>query len=115
MSVAIDFTGSNGIPSQPSSLHYMNPHNPNQYQQAIMAIGNILLHYDYDKRIPSFGFGAKTRFNGVSSMGVSHVFPLSGNNQDIEAFGLESLMLLYKNALQNVELSGPTYFGPLIQ
>lgn len=27
--LAIDFTGSNGKPSDPSSLHYINPNQPN--------------------------------------------------------------------------------------
>lgn len=58
MIVAIDFTGSNGEPHSPSSLHYMNESKPNQYQVAIEAIGQILLNYDSDKRIPAFGFGA---------------------------------------------------------
>jgi hypothetical protein len=78
MIVAIDFTGSNGSPKQPSSLHYMNPTAPNQYQLAIQAISTILMNYDSDKRIPSFGFGAKTNFNGISCP-VSHCFALSGN------------------------------------
>lgn len=39
MMVAIDFTGSNGVPHSPTSLHYMNPNAPNQYQQAILSIG----------------------------------------------------------------------------
>jgi hypothetical protein len=62
MIIAIDFTGSNGMPNSPSSLHFMNPVAPNQYQIAIMAIANILLNYDSDKRIPSFGFGAQPKF-----------------------------------------------------
>lgn len=62
MVIAIDFTGSNGTPSSPNSLHYMNPNAPNQYQLAIRAIAQILLNYDSDKRIPSFGFGAKLHF-----------------------------------------------------
>lgn len=38
MMIAIDFTGSNGVPKFPNSLHYMNPQAPNQYQLAIIAI-----------------------------------------------------------------------------
>jgi hypothetical protein len=78
MIIAIDFTGSNGIPSQPSSLHYMNPSKPNQYQLAIQAVTQILLNYDSDKCIPAFGFGAKTRFNNIMQ-NVSHCFALSGD------------------------------------
>jgi Copine len=80
LSVAIDFTGSNGVVTHPTSLHYMNQYNLNQYQRAIMAIGGILLDYDYDKKIPAFGFGAKLRFPMMASNMVSHCFPLSGNN-----------------------------------
>ena len=44
--VAIDFTASNGNPSQPSSLHYLNPYSPNQYAAAIQAVGDIIQDYD---------------------------------------------------------------------
>uniref|UniRef100_A0A8C9U644 Copine family member 9 n=1 Tax=Scleropages formosus TaxID=113540 RepID=A0A8C9U644_SCLFO len=33
--VAIDFTASNGNPSQPTSLHYMNPYQLNAYAMAL--------------------------------------------------------------------------------
>lgn len=79
MIVAIDFTGSNGSPKQPSSLHYMNPTAPNQYQQAILAIANILMNYDTDKRIPAFGFGAKPLYPNFKMNTVCHCFPLSGS------------------------------------
>jgi hypothetical protein len=88
LSVAIDFTGSNGVVTHPTSLHYLNKYSPNQYQQAIMSIGSILLNYDYDKKIPAFGFGGKLRFPMMSTNTVSHCFPLSGNENEIEAFGL---------------------------
>ncbi|CAM6006454.1 unnamed protein product [Sphagnum balticum] len=93
----------------------MKPQGLNHYQQAIVAIGSILLNYDSDKRIPAFGFGAKTRFFDQRSNVVSHCFPLSGRPDMIEAVGLEGLMGMYANALPNVELSGPTYFGPIIK
>ena len=80
MIIAVDFTGSNGTPTSPTSLHYMDPKNPNQYQMAIMSIANILMNYDSDKRIPSFGFGAQTYFPALKSNTVSHCFPLSGSN-----------------------------------
>lgn len=76
--VAIDFTGSNGNPKSPGSLHYMNLNSLNQYQQAIWAIAEILMNYDSDKRIPAFGFGATTNYNGKKTP-VSHCFALSGN------------------------------------
>ena len=55
MNVAIDYTGSNGLYTQPGSLHYMGPNN--QYEAAITHIGGILENYDYDKSFPVYGFG----------------------------------------------------------
>lgn len=58
---AIDFTGSNGVPTRPDSLHAIfNNGQMNQYQHAINSVGKILLDYDEDKMIPLYGFG---RFN----------------------------------------------------
>lgn len=87
MIVAIDFTGSNGTPKHPTSLHYINPTAPNQYQIAIASISQILMNYDSDKKIPAFGFGAKTRFGGILTP-VSHCFILSGNPNEVEACGV---------------------------
>ena len=44
--VGVDFTASNGNPTDPSSLHYMDPAKPNQYMQALMAVGSICQDYD---------------------------------------------------------------------
>ena len=40
--VAIDFTASNGLPHNPQSLHYQHPSQPNQYEKAIIAVGQII-------------------------------------------------------------------------
>ena len=55
--MAIDFTDSNGQPSQPNSLHAQGPQN--QYAAAIMQVGSIIEPYDQDRMFPTFGFGAK--------------------------------------------------------
>lgn len=44
--IAIDFTGSNGDPSSPQSLHYINPEGYNEYLTAIWAVGNVIQDYD---------------------------------------------------------------------
>ena len=54
LTVAIDFTGSNGDAHLPSSLHYCDHYNQgvmNQYQQAILSVGSILMNYDHDKEV----------------------------------------------------------------
>ena len=44
--VAIDFTLSNGHPTQPQSLHYMTQHQPSLYARALQAVGEIIQDYD---------------------------------------------------------------------
>ena len=83
LNICIDFTGSNGVPNHPTSLHYFSQNKPNQYQMAIEAVSRILLDYDSDKRIPSFGFGAKPRYPNLNSSKVSHCFPLSGDPSQV--------------------------------
>ena len=48
LTIAVDFTLSNGRPDQPSSLHYLNMQK-NEYLNAIRSVGNILQYYDSDK------------------------------------------------------------------
>lgn len=112
----IDFTGSNGIPSQPSSLHYLSP-NPdilNDYQRAILSVGEILLNYDNDKLVQTYGFGAKPIIGGVRGE-TSHHFPCSGDFNNCSGFGVKGVFDLYRTALQNIELAGPTYFSHMIR
>lgn len=49
LTVAIDFTGSNGPPNMPNSLHYIGA-KQNQYEIAIRACGDIVAYYDYDQK-----------------------------------------------------------------
>ncbi len=44
--VAIDFTGSNGDPRSPQSLHYISPKGVNEYLSAIWSVGNVIQDYD---------------------------------------------------------------------
>lgn len=53
--VAIDFTASNGVPSNPQSLHFINPHRPNNYEIALRSVGGIIEHYDKSQLFPAFG------------------------------------------------------------
>ena len=77
MSVAVDFTGSNGEVSSPLSLHYRNPTGQlNQYETALLSVSSILVNYDSDQLIPAFGFGGVPGFLG--SRVVSHCFHLNG-------------------------------------
>lgn len=78
--VGIDFTGSNGNPQNPSSLHYLGANN--QYDSAINSVGSILQPYDYNGAFPVYGFGGNP--NG---MGTSHCFALTFDESNPEVMG----------------------------
>ena len=112
---AIDFTGSNGNPSSSSSLHALNIDAYNQYQQALVSVGEIILNYDHDKMIPMYGFGAVPKFPKFTKSDTLHCFTLTGDKNVAEVAGLEGMMDTYKFALKHVDLSGPTLFEPVIK
>lgn len=110
--IGIDFTKSNGLPSEPDSLHFISNEEPNEYIKAVTAVGDILQYYDSDKRIPVYGFGAKLP---PKYEVVSHCFALNDNIFDPEVQGIESVLQLYRSALTKVVLHGPTVFSQIIK
>ncbi|XP_025763324.1 copine-9 isoform X2 [Oreochromis niloticus] len=108
--VAIDFTASNGNPSQPTSLHYMSPYQMNAYAMALKAVGEIIQDYDSDKLFPAYGFGAKLPPDGK----ISHAFPLNFNTENPNCVGIEGVLEAYFQSLRTVQLYGPTNFAPVI-
>uniref|UniRef100_A0A8C9PCY4 Copine 5 n=1 Tax=Spermophilus dauricus TaxID=99837 RepID=A0A8C9PCY4_SPEDA len=108
--VAIDFTASNGNPSQSTSLHYMSPYQLNAYALALTAVGEIIQHYDSDKMFPALGFGAKLPPDGR----VSHEFPLNGNQENPSCCGIDGILEAYHRSLRTVQLYGPTNFAPVV-
>ncbi|XP_035517571.1 copine-9-like [Morone saxatilis] len=108
--VAIDFTASNGNPSQPTSLHYMSPYQMNAYAMALKAVGEIIQDYDSDKLFPAYGFGAKLPPDGK----ISHAFPLNSNTENPNCVGIDGVLEAYFQSLRTVQLYGPTNFAPVI-
>jgi len=50
MCVAIDFTGSNGDPRKPGTLHYIHPDGQlNDYEKALTAVGAVVARYDVSR------------------------------------------------------------------
>ena len=108
LSVAIDFTRSNGNPEEPNSLHYIHGAQQNQYERSIVACGNIVGFYDFDQLYPCFGFGAK--INGV----IKQIFNLNFQD-DPNVTYIQGIVDAYHNALNKVELWGPTNFAPILR
>lgn len=46
LQVGVDFTGSNGDPRTPNSLHYMSQDGLNEYLSALWSVGNVVQDYD---------------------------------------------------------------------
>ncbi|XP_077410903.1 copine-3-like isoform X2 [Vanacampus margaritifer] len=108
--IAIDFTGSNGDPNTPQSLHYIHPHGYNEYLSAIMAVGNVIQDYDSDKRFPVLGFGAQI----PPTWQVSHEFAVNFNPSNPFCEGIDGVVQAYQQCLPQVKLYGPTNFSPVI-
>ncbi|KAK3771254.1 hypothetical protein RRG08_024333 [Elysia crispata] len=108
--VGIDFTASNGNPSQSTSLHYINPYEPNEYMAAIRAVGAVCQDYDSDKMFPALGFGAKI----PPATQVSHEFAINFNAQNPFCAGVDGILAAYTNCIQYIQLYGPTIVSPII-
>uniref|UniRef100_A0A3Q3MLK0 Copine 3 n=1 Tax=Mastacembelus armatus TaxID=205130 RepID=A0A3Q3MLK0_9TELE len=108
--IAIDFTGSNGDPRSPQSLHYISPQGYNEYLAAIWAVGNVIQDYDSDKMFPAFGFGAQI----PPTWQVSHEFPINFDPSNPFCAGIEGVVYAYQQCLPQVKLYGPTNFSPII-
>ncbi|XP_077101234.1 copine-3 isoform X2 [Siphateles boraxobius] len=108
--VGIDFTGSNGDPRLPQSLHYISPQGVNEYLSAIWSVGLVVQDYDSDKMFPAFGFGAQI----PPTWQVSHEFPLNFNPANPFCAGVEGVVEAYRMCLPQVKLYGPTNFAPII-
>lgn len=109
-SVAIDFTASNGKPSQSNSLHHINPHYPNEYMKALLAVGQIIQDYDKDNLFPCFGFGAQLPPTNT----VSHMFAVNFRPDNPYCAGVQGIIQAYQSCLPNVTLYGPTNISPII-
>lgn len=108
-SIAIDFTGSNGDPSTPQSLHYVS-NVPNSYELAIRSVGQIIQDYDSDKQFPVLGFGARLPPDGR----VSHEFFVNMHPDNPYCSGVDGVLGAYHNCIRQVQLYGPTNFAPVI-
>ncbi|KAL3082796.1 hypothetical protein niasHS_010598 [Heterodera schachtii] len=109
--VSVDLTASNGEVTRPSSLHYVNSCQLNQYECAISAVLEICEHYNRSKLFEAYGFGAKI----PPAFAVSHMFPLRLNNNESVMYGVAGVLEAYRYAVLNTHLFGPTNFAPTIR
>ena len=108
MCVAIDFTGSNGDPRKPGTLHHFSHDgHMNGYEKAIAGVGGILGKYDTNQQFPVWGFGAK--YDGV----VRHCFQVG---KEAKVHGVKGILDAYKGTFKTpLTMSGPTVFTEVIE
>ena len=112
LDIAIDYTKSNKIPSDPTSLHYNNEKVENDYEKAIKSCGDIIAYYDSDELFPVYGFGGIPE----GKKEVSHCFNINfSKNNEPYIHKVENIIKFYKASLKKVKLSTPTYFSPVIK
>jgi len=81
---------------------------PNEYEAAIGTIGSIVAPYDNDQIFPTYGFGAKIQGTHYDIFNVSL-------HSDPGIYGMDNVLIAYKNSLKSVDLHGPTNFTPIIK
>lgn len=101
VTIAIDFTASNGPKTDVGSLHFQGT-NLNDYEEALETIGGAITPYDVDGTLDLLGFGGI--FVGDSK--VNHLKELGETKQPL---------VEYRKTLKTVTLSGPTFMQPIIQ
>ena len=110
LSIAIDYTASNGNYTSPQSLHYIGTNEMNAYELAIKYCGDILAYYDYDQLFPVYGYGGKLQ----GEQQVNHCFPINLNPSQPEINTINNVLFEYRKSLSYVTLYGPTFFSPVL-
>lgn len=107
MTFAIDWTGSNGHPLDPGSLHANDA--SNQYVLAIQQIGRIVSPFS----VPLWGaYGYGGSLGNYTGAEVSHCFPLSMDSESVP--GTDGVLAAYRAAFELWSLSGPTHFSGVL-
>ena len=116
MTVAIDFTSSNG------TLHDIDPlmRKQNDYELALQEVGKILQPYSYKHQFTAKGFGGIPHFiledeNRDPEDEVNiNCFNLKNDPNSTTIASLEDLRKYYVNAINGTTMWGPTLFNPLL-
>ena len=113
--ICIDFSSSNGDPNDNSSLHRMT--GISSYEKAIDSIAPALFKYDSDKKIPTFGFGAKfPTLDKADPDGQKNFFKLIGRGSSSKVpMDTMTLKSFYKSAFSFVKGSEPSLICPTIK
>lgn len=107
LSVAIDFTSSNGNPLNPGTPHFIDNNSLNEYERAMVACGSIVAKYDSDQSSQVWGFGAK--YGGITR----HIFQV-GDNSHVR--GVQGILEAYRSTFKRgLCMSSPVVYTDVIK
>eukprot|EP01065_Artemidia_motanka_P039415 TRINITY_DN48320_c0_g1_i1.p1 TRINITY_DN48320_c0_g1~~TRINITY_DN48320_c0_g1_i1.p1 ORF type:complete len:883 (+),score=226.75 TRINITY_DN48320_c0_g1_i1:190-2838(+) len=112
LSICVDFSESNGRFEDVRSLHYRDPSGrriDNEYTQALRSVVQVLGEYDKDQEFPFWGFGGRPA--GAPPDQVQHIFPVSGDMDNVEVSGVDGVLEAYWDCLSRISPSEPTCFS----
>eukprot|EP00190_Bangiopsis_sp_CCMP1999_P003603 CAMPEP_0198737594 /NCGR_PEP_ID=MMETSP1475-20131203/67940_1 /TAXON_ID= ORGANISM="Unidentified sp., Strain CCMP1999" /NCGR_SAMPLE_ID=MMETSP1475 /ASSEMBLY_ACC=CAM_ASM_001111 /LENGTH=579 /DNA_ID=CAMNT_0044501463 /DNA_START=406 /DNA_END=2145 /DNA_ORIENTATION=+ len=110
MSIAVDFTSSNGDPRLPGTNHFVDINNPNCYEVAMRLACNVVENYVSEQKYHAWGFGARL----PPLWQVSHCFPLGSPTDSACVNGVGGLLDAYRRSVTTVQLYGPTIFSDVL-
>ena len=88
---------------------------PNDYQKAIVSIGQILLDYCPTQMVPVYGFGAVCPPPFSPRQETCHCFPVTLDVDQHFVGGIQGIIEAYNHSLQRIQFSGPTNFSEIIE
>ena len=107
LSIAIDFTASNGYPDENDSLHRIKYGFVNNYEKAIREHYNIISTYNKKDKYDVYGFGAD--IDGE----FKEIFNINGK-EDPSITGIDNINVHLKNIYESGELD-KDYFEKLLE
>ena len=107
LTLAIDFTVSNGNHTLSSSYHHLTPNNDNRYMECIKSVIDFTLRFSNKSHsnlpVVVYGFGAvPTHLDHVS-----HCFALNQEERDPTVHNTDTLWHHYENIVKDSEPAGP--------
>lgn len=102
MLIGIDFTFSNQPITKADSLHKISDNKLNYYQQAIKYIGGAVISFDYDKKVPVYGFGGVPKMPKYTRNTMDECFPLNGDPQDPTCEDVAGILKAYAENVSHI-------------
>jgi len=109
LTIAIDFTSSNGDPRIPGSLHDRNPTSFNDYEESMVSIASAIAPYTKDTLLDTTLWGFGCRSEGE----VRHLFQCGSHAKYQGVFGI---LEGYREVLDGeLNMSGPTCYDEVLE